>query len=213
MAHFFFEEEPVEAPAKEQPSPSPIRPALSTLFEYVELFAITAVVILLVTLFCFRHAVVDGDSMNATLSDKEHLLVYDLFYSPKQGDIIVFESEEETGLAEPLVKRVIATEGQTVAVFRDRIEVDGKALDEPYAYLFGSNFHDYLSYGHAYGVPSTVLDGEECFLYRVGEDEVFVMGDNRFNSYDGRMFGPISEDCVLGKVLLRILPLREFGGV
>jgi len=64
----------------------------------VELFAITAVVILLVTLFCFRHAVVDGDSMNATLSDKEHLLVYDLFYSPKQGDIIVFESEEESQL-------------------------------------------------------------------------------------------------------------------
>ncbi len=207
-------------PKDEQPKNAPqqkgdLRSAVVTIFEYVELFLVTAVLILLATLFLFRHAVVDGDSMLGTLSDSEHLIISDLFYTPKAGDIVVFESYEETGLNEPLIKRVIATEGQTVRIYADRITVDGVALTEEYAFLGGSpaGVKDYISYGKLFGMTPIGEGADAYYLYHVGEGEVFVLGDNRFNSTDSRMFGPISTDCILGRVLFRFLPLNGFGGV
>lgn len=195
-------------PAKK---PSPLA---KTIFEYTELIVITVCVLLFATLFLFRHTIVDGDSMNSTLHDGEQLIITDLFYTPKTGDIVVFESKEETGLEKPLIKRVIATEGQTVVIDADGVWVDDILIE--------ANSH-YLNYNHGLYLNrdrynKAVLDPEPsdkgaCYRYEVGKGQVFVMGDNRFNSLDSRVFGAVSEDCILGHVVLRILPLGKFGGV
>ena len=182
-----------------------------TLFEYVELIVVTVCVLVFSSLFIFRHTVVDGSSMEPTLSDQEHLIITDLFYKPSVGDIIVFESKEETGLNEPLIKRVIATAGQTVRIDSTGVSVDNERIADE------SEYFDYNNrlYGY-YAVSDMHLYADEkgpYYLYEVGEGECFVMGDNRFNSRDSRVFGAISEDCVLGRAVIRILPLGKFGGL
>jgi signal peptidase I len=146
--------------------------------------------------------------MNNTLNNWEHLIISDLFYEPKYGDIVVFELSDNPTYTMPLIKRVIATEGQTVEIHRDGVYVDGTYLEEDYVYLRpGMN---YLTYG---GMNAVTENGETFYRYHVGEGEIFVMGDNRFNSSDGRVFGPISVECVLGRVLFRFSPLSKFGRV
>lgn len=114
----FFPESSPEEPPK---APRSLRSERNFLmagvfFEYVELVVITVCILLFAALFLFRHTVVDGDSMEPTLKNNEHLIITDAFYKPSVGDIVVFESYEETGLDEPLIKRVIATAGQTVRI-------------------------------------------------------------------------------------------------
>ena len=206
---FFPEETPPEPP--KQVTPDRRRLIAGTLFEYVELIVITVCVLLFAALFLFRHTVVDGSSMEPTLKNSEHLIISDLFYKPQVGDIVVFESAVETGLDEPLIKRVIAVEGQTVRIDQSGVSVDGKII------AAGADYLDYNNrlYGR-YAVSDMPLYSNEeglYYLYSVGEGECFVMGDNRFNSHDSRVFGAISEDCILGRAVLRILPLDKFGGL
>ena len=203
---------------EDAPSPAPrgggIR-LVRSLFDYVEIVAITFCVVLLATLFLFRHAIVDGDSMKNTLNDREHLIISGAFYTPEVGDIVVFEHEDSEGAA-PLVKRVIAVAGQTVEIRASGVWVDGVRLQESYAFEGGSilGITDYLTFmqRHTYMSP-TVENGEEVYRWVVEDGYVFVMGDNRFNSLDSRTFGPIREESILGQVLLRVAPLDQFGKV
>ncbi len=203
-------------PPEPKPEPKNVKNiAANTIFDYIELFALTVFFVLIATLFLFRHAVVVGPSMEETLFDGDHLIISDAFYTPAYGDIVVFESFEETGINEPIIKRVIATAGQTVTITKNGVAVDGVPLDESsYAHHGGNlTIGDYLTYQkqhYTIGIPNA--DGT-AYTYTVGENEVFVLGDNRFNSTDSRMFGPISIDCILGRVLFRISPISEFGGV
>ena len=153
-------------------------------------------VVLIVFLLCFRVVVVSGPSMKATLFNGDYLfLVSNSFYhNPKQGDIIV-ASKDTFRQGEPIVKRVIATEGQTVDI--DFIEgivyVDGIALEEPYT-LTPTNLQE--------GVPFPVTVCENC---------VFVMGDNRNDSKDSRSYEIGQIDCrqILGKAVFLIFPGSE----
>lgn len=185
-------------------------------FEYVELVVITVCILLFAALFLFRHTVVDGDSMEPTLKNNEHLIITDAFYKPSVGDIVVFESYEETGLDEPLIKRVIATAGQTVRIDAAGVSVDGVLVAEGPNYLTKNNELLYGVRNDYYKVSVMDPRSDEngiYYLYEVRERECFVMGDNRFNSLDSRVFGAISEDCILGHAVLRILPISRFGGL
>ncbi|MBQ9929954.1 MAG: signal peptidase I [Oscillospiraceae bacterium] len=140
-----------------------------------------------------RVVVVDGTSMNGTLKDGDYLLVLsNIFYrEPQQGDIIVASKETfEDGA--PIVKRVIATEGQTVDIdFEEGIVyVDGEALDEPYTLT-----------------PTSLYEGVD-FPLVVGENCLFVLGDNRNGSRDSRhpSIGLIDEREVIGKVIFLMIP-------
>ena len=211
---FFPEESRQEEPrlvGVPQKQPSALA---KTIFEYTELIVITMCILLFATLFLVRHTVVDGDSMRETLQDGEHLIITDLFYTPKVGDIVVFESAEETGLDEPLIKRVIATEGQTVLIDAAGVWVDGALVEAGEQYLTYNHglYFNRERYNKAILEPERSTMGV-CYRYEVGEGQVFVMGDNRFNSLDSRVFGAVSEDCILGHVILRLLPLGKFGGV
>lgn len=164
--------------------------------DLVYLLAIVVVVFLLL----FRVVVVSGTSMNNTLMDGDYLLlVGDIFYrQPKQGDVIVASKKTfENGA--PIVKRVIATEGQWVDIdFKSGIVyVDNVALDEPYTLT-----------------PTTTPEGVK-FPLQVKEGCVFVMGDNRNDSKDSRDpdIGLIDSREILGKVLFLFFPGDNYNRV
>lgn len=175
--------------------------------EYVEIFAFAMLFVLLIFSFAFRVCIVDGGSMNNTLMDQEKVLTTNLFYSPEGGDIVVFY--ENNVHEKPLVKRVIATEGQTVEINYNtgKIYVDGKVLDEDYVYLNTGKYE----YGIIYQNPN--FDKEtKIFKVTVPDGSVFVMGDNRNGSDDSRnsSIGFVDRQQIMGKVICRISPFTTF---
>lgn len=177
-------------PAKTDPQKN----ALLYLHDFVYLLA----VILVLLLLCFRVVVVSGSSMYDTLLDGDYLLIINnIFYrTPKQGDIIVV-SKKAFRDGEPIVKRVIATEGQTVDIDFEAgiVYVDGEALVEDYVYS-----------------PTTVSEGVS-FPLTVEEGCVFVMGDNRGISLDSRdpEIGLIDCREILGKAIFLFFPGTDSG--
>ena len=156
-----------------------------------------AVVMILFLVF-FRIIVVSGPSMKMTLLDGDYLLlINNLFYrEPEKGDVVVV-SKQDYDNGKPIVKRVIATEGQIVDMdFANGIVyVDGLPLEENYI-----------------NTP-TNLDEGSVFPQIVEEDHVFVMGDNRNNSKDSRSLeiGQVDKREVLGKVALLMVPGTDHG--
>lgn len=149
--------------------------------------------ILLLFVLLFRVVVVSGPSMKATLLDGDYLLLLSsTFYNkPAYGDVIV-ASKDSFKSGEPIIKRVIATEGQEVDIDFDEgiVYVDSKPLDEPYT-LTPTNLQEGITF------PLVVEEG--C---------IFVMGDNRNESKDSRNpeIGLIDTREVLGKALFLFLP-------
>lgn len=195
---------------------------VDSVFDFIELFVFTLAAVLIITSFFFRHSIVDGPSMMGTLQDGETLIISDFMYTPKAGDIIVCE-DYTTALKKPIVKRVIATEGQTIRITKDAIYIDcdpfapgAEPLDEPYAYISDSRYSYFNPIGGTAPMPAmTRVDTVRGTYYEltVPEGEVFVMGDHRNNSTDSRTIGTVSEDSVLGRVLFRVYPFSEFGKV
>ena len=193
------EEEPLprpqkyENPDRERYDPSKPR-KIDTRFDFVELFIFTLVAVMLLTTFLFRHSVVKGASMENTLYEGEHLIISNLFYTPKRGDIVVCQ-DYKTGLRDPFVKRIIAIEGDTVEIWPDgSVFVNDKRITENYLHPDADDFP---------GLKKTT----------VPEGHVFVMGDHRNDSKDSRDFGFVRENSILGKVLIRFYPFDRFGTV
>lgn len=165
--------------------------------EWVETLVWAVVTVVLIFTFIARTATVDGISMLPTLEHGDQLIISHLGYTPKYGDIVVIAPP---GYADkPLIKRVIATEGQEVNIDFENgiVYVDGKALDETYI-----NEPTYLDEGAEF--PQVVPQGS-----------IFVLGDNRNHSKDSRhpTVGMVDKRYVLGKEVLRFMPFDKIGVV
>lgn len=184
------------------------------LFDALEMFAWSLAILLLIFTFVLRLCRVDGASMENTLYDGENLLLYSLFYEPEQDDIVVFHlTDEEPNLEKTLVKRVIATGGQTVEIdFKNNtITVDGVLYADEHAVL--KNNADAIVDQYLYFRPDWKYESAtDTMTVTVPDGYLFVLGDNRNFSRDSRdsdiMF--VDERCVLGKVILRISPFTVF---
>lgn len=168
------------------------------LYYWLQALTVALISIILVFTFLVRIINVVGSSMVPTLHDRDMLLVQTIGYTPKQGDIVVLT--KESFMDEPIVKRIIAVEGQTVQIDYDAgtVTVDGQVLDEPYL--------KEAMHTPAYDNMTELV---------VPEDSVFVMGDNRNGSTDSRSFalGPVNEQYIIGRVLFILFPFSDLGPV
>ncbi len=177
-------------------------------FDWLEVLVHAIIVVVICFTFIFRIATIDGESMEDTLYNGEKIVISNMFYEPKAGDIVVISRNRENSVYTmnetntPIIKRIIALEGQMVDIdFEEGIVyVDGVALDEPYTKTPTNVNH---------GVTFPVIVDEGC---------VFVLGDHRNKSLDSRSpqigeYGMIDTRYILGKALFRILPLDKFGGI
>ena len=176
-------------------------------FEWLEVVISAMLAVVIIFTFVFRVATIVGDSMKNTFYENEKIIITDWFYTPKAGDVVVISrnakneylSKNDEG---PIIKRIIAVEGQTVDIDFEKgiVYVDGKALEEPYTRT------------------STNLQYDVQFPVRVPDNHIFCLGDNRNESLDSRSTkigngGMIDERYILGKAVFRVFPFERFGGI
>lgn len=146
--------------------------------------------------FVAQRTHVNGDSMNMTLEDGDNLIVDKISYrfkDPERFDIIVFPYEYKENTY--YIKRIIGMPGETVQIKDGMVYINGEMLSEGY----GKEIMQYA------GVASDPIE--------LGEDEYFVLGDNRNNSSDSRdpSVGNVDGDQIIGKAFVRIWPLNKIG--
>ena len=149
-------------------------------------YFIVILVVIFIKIFVFSPIRVNGASMNPTLNDKDIMILDEISYrfsEIERFNIVVVKEENEY-----LIKRIIGLPGEKIEYKDNKLYIDGKYVKEDFKHMETMDF-------------STTL----------GEDEYFIMGDNRTNSTDSRIFGPISRDEIIGKTSLTILPISRVG--
>lgn len=175
-------------------------------FEWADIVVTAVIAVVVIFCFVFRIATIDGDSMMNTLLDDEKVIITNFSYTPKNGDIVVISRNAENSVEAqktsqaPIIKRVIATGGQTVNIDFDKgvVSVDGVELKEDYTRT------------------PTYNSADVKFPLYVPEGYVFVLGDNRAESLDSRFSvigegGLVDERYILGHAIFRIFPTYKIG--
>ena len=162
------------------------------IFEVFGAIVAAIVVVTFAFLFCFRVFNVEGSSMKPTLQPGDKVVVSTIGYTPKQGDIIVLSGAE--GVNKPIIKRVIAVEGDKVDINFTTGIVTVNGREEHYA------------------EDLTTQQKDIAFPLEVPEGTVFILGDNRAMSLDSRSseVGCVDERQIVGKVLFRYFPLGDW---
>lgn len=182
------------------------------LFDWIEVLVHAILAVVLCFSFLFRIATIDGDSMMNTLVEGERVVINNIFYTPKVGDIVVISRNKQNDVYDnnpqdkPIIKRIIATEGQSVDIDFEQgiVYVDGVELDEPYT----KPMQPYEKYAK-YDIQFPVTVDEGC---------VFVLGDNRPVSLDSRSsqigeYGMIDTRYILGHAVFRVFPFNKIGKI
>lgn len=179
---------------KELPKLPPEQQLRLDLYDWIQSLMVALVICMALFIFAVRVIDVSGSSMVPTLHDGDKMIVSNLFYKPKYGDIVVFKTDTYDP-DRALVKRVIATEGQEISLDFDRgvVYINGSPIEEDYIAELTTTKLDFIG-------PQTVPEG--C---------VFVMGDNRNASTDSRKkeIGMVDERMILGRAYYVVFPVSD----
>ena len=178
------------------------RPRLKMSGFFMEIVSTVIFVVAVTVLFdlAIPRSLVDGHSMEPTFYGHDRLVVSRVHYllgAPQRGDIVVFNSldpgEAERGIM--LIKRVVGAPGEVVELRDQQVYVNGDQLKEPYT------------------LEPCRISNRRCSdkTWELGEDEYFVMGDNRNNSKDSRVFNAVPLEKIVGQVIFRYFPLDSIG--
>jgi len=165
------------------------------LLPFLEIFEILAVVLISIYIiygFIAQPFLVQGASMEPNFSSGDYLLVDEATYrfrGPERGEVIVFRNPSNT--SEFFIKRIVGLPGEEVVINDNDVTIDGEQIDE--VYLGGA------------------INVEGQYIFQLDEDEFFVMGDNRPQSFDSRSWGPLGDGLIVGVVRLRFWPPAAFG--
>ena len=190
------------------------RTLLEDILGFIKVFVVSAIVILLFVNFVAHPVRVDGRSMYPTLKDGEFGFTNVggvLLNGVERGDIVVVTMEEE-GQKTHWVKRVIGLPGDTVSCVNDVVYINGKVLDE--TKYIAPDYRQSLVDKFGYFNKVTNADNryvEDFEEVKLGDDEYYVMGDNRPYSKDSRYVGPVKKSQIFAKKMLVLLPISDIG--
>lgn len=157
------------------------------------LYAIIGAVLAFGIRFIVEPSIVVGESMLPNLHDGEYVMTYKLAYDfgkPNYGDVVIVDKGERIGNDQLFIKRVIGLPNDYVEIKLNQLYINGKPIQESYI--------------------KEAMENQEDVSFRLRENEVFVMGDNRNNSLDSRVFGPVDyQKEIRGKVIFRFIPLNQ----
>lgn len=188
-------------------SPQPQRNgALKSIRDWVLVIAVALIIALLVRMFVLQQFYISGPSMESTLHQDNRVLVSKFSYRLHgigRGDVVVFDRATNNGQQiqhDDLIKRVIGLPGDVIEIKDCVVYVNNHMLIEPYL--------------NSYDLAQKSLE-DRCRIptlaaQQVPANEIFVMGDNRPQSFDSRMFGPISKDLVVGRAFVVLWPITAF---
>ena len=177
----------------------------STIIDIVETIVVAAAIFVVVYLFLLQPHQVRGASMKPNFHDGEYILTDKISYrfgEPKRGDVIIFTSPTDSDV--DFIKRIIGLPGEKVKISDGQVTIknsehkDGFVLQEPYETL---------------GPTAGGKEAPQNTEISIGENEYFVLGDNRLESFDSRSWGNLPKKNIIGKAWLRYWPLNKIGFV
>lgn len=163
-------------------------------WDWLKALTIAFIIAAIIRYFIFTPIIVDGHSMMPTLHNSDRMIINKISYhigKPHRFDIIVFHATK----SKDYIKRIIGLPGETVSYKNDVLYINGNPIKEPFLDAYKKRINGELTYD---------------FKYKVPQGDVFVLGDNRQNSKDSRVIGPIPETKIVGKAILLFWPLHNF---
>jgi signal peptidase I len=182
---------------------------LKQIFEWIVVIAIALIVAMLVRLFLLQQFYISGPSMETTMFSDNRVLVSKLSYKIgdiDRGDVVVFDRATMNGSQiehDDLIKRVIGLGGETIEIRDCSVYIDGEKLEETYLPSRDMGLENLSDRCGVVSMPVTTIEN----------DEVFLVGDNRPQSFDSRMFGPIKKDLIIGQAFVLIWPPSAWSGL
>lgn len=162
-------------------------PVLKEIFSWVKIFVGAFIFAYLLTTFVIVNATIPTGSMKNTINEGDKVIGFRLAYlfdEPERGEIVMFDAPDKEDTI--YIKRVVGIPGDVIKIEENKLYVNGKLQEEPYI----------KAWTNSYGT----------FEIKLGDDEYFMMGDNRNNSNDSRVYGPVDGDTIIAKALFRYSP-------
>lgn len=189
-------------PEARQTPPPELRPEVPEqttkgfLLEIIKFTVISILVVAPIRFFIAQPFIVRGESMDPTFGDGQYLIIDELTYrssSPERGDVIVFKYPRDE--SKYFIKRIVGLPNETIKITNGKVSVSSPS--HPEEIMLDESYIKELSFENTTEI--------------LGENEYFAMGDNRSNSLDSRIWGPLPERNIVGRVLVRLFPFQQAG--